>query len=157
MSLLNDKLKLLEARHRRFRERVGRLPVYYGWAKLNKVQKREALTVIFLNDRPGPRINKDGQDGVTRFIDPVYMRWQTKEEMMGAEQLNRMYSVYSIFMDDTKIRGSLDAALHFNFQSDKNHVSIKEREKIRELLRNKYLTDHPKYKEPNRQLYLFEE
>lgn len=157
MSMLDDKLKQLEAKHGQFRERVGRLPVYYGWAKLNKIQKREALTVIFLNDHPGPRIDKDGEDGVTKFIVPVYKRWQTKEEMQNAEQVNRMYSVYSIFMDDKKIKGSLDAALRFNFESDKNHVPVKEREKIRELLRNKYLADHPKYREPCRQLYLFEE
>ena len=157
MSLLNDKLKRLEAKHGRFRERVGRLPVYYGWAKLNKIQKREALTVIFLNDHPGPRIDKDGEDGVTKFISPVYKRWQTEEEMQDAVQANRMYTVYSIFMDDKKIKGSLDAALHFNFEADKNHVPVKEREKKRELLRNKYLADHPQYKEPCRQLYLFEE
>ncbi len=157
MSLLNDKLKLLEAKHRRFGERVGRLPVYYGWAKLNKIQKREALTVIFLNDHPGPRIDKDGEDGVTKLIVPVYKRWQTEEEMQDAEQVNRMYTVYSIFMDDTKIRGSLDAALHRNFEADKNHVPVKEREKIRGLLRYKYLAGHPKYREPSRQLYLFDD
>ena len=156
MSLLQDKLKLLEAKHGRFRERVGRLPVYYGWAKLNKIQKREALTVIFLNDLPGPRISKDGEYGVTRFIVPVYKRWQTEDEMKDAEQVNRMYTVYSIFMDDNKIKGSLEAALDYNFESDKNNVPKKEREKIREMLRNKYLVDHPKYQEPCRQLYLFD-
>ncbi|MBQ8969195.1 MAG: hypothetical protein IJ064_05645 [Bacteroidaceae bacterium] len=156
MSLLQDKLKLLEAKHRQFKERVGRLPVYYGWAKLNKIQKREALTVIFLNDHPGPRIDKDGEDGVSRFITPVYKRWQTDEEMQDAEQANRMYSVYSIFMDDRKINGSLDVALRLNFQSDKNHVSVKEREKIRDLLRDKYLVEHPDYREPCRQLDLFD-
>lgn len=156
MSLLKDKLKLLEAKYGRFRERVGRLPVYYGWSKLNKIQKREALTVIFLNDLPGPRYNKDGLHGVTRFITPVYMRWQTEDEMKDAVQVNRMYTVYSIFMDDDKIKGSLEAALDYNFESDKNNVPKKEREKIREMLRNKYLVDHPKYKEPGRQLYLFD-
>lgn len=157
MSLLQERLNRLEVTHRQFKERVGRLPVYYGWAKLNKIQKREALTVIFLNDHPGPRIDKDGEDGVTKFIVPVYKRWQTDEEMKDAEQSNRMYSVYSIFMDDRKIKGSLDAALHFNYQSDKNHVPVKEREKIRELLRNKYLVEHPHYREPCRQLDLFDE
>ena len=44
--------------------RVKLLPVYYGWAKINKIAKREALTVIFLNDTTGPRIGKDGYDGV---------------------------------------------------------------------------------------------
>lgn len=157
MSLLQERLKRLEATHGRFRERVGRLPVYYGWAKLNKIQKREALTVIFLNDSPGPRIGKDGEDGVTKFIVPVYKRWQTEEEMQDAEQVNRMYTVYSIFMDDSKIKGSLARALHFNSESDKNNVSKEVRLEIAKRLSAAYYAKHPDYKEPIRQLYLFEE
>ena len=68
MSLITDKLKLLEAKQGPKPQGPMRLRVYYGWAKLNKVVKREALTVIFLNDDPGPRYNKDGYDGVSRYI-----------------------------------------------------------------------------------------
>lgn len=56
------------------------LPVYYGWAKLNKIAKREALTVIFLNDFAGPRIGRDGYNGVTRYIDVCAWRYQTDAE-----------------------------------------------------------------------------
>lgn len=123
------------------------LPVYYGWAKINKIAKREALTVIFLNDTTGPRIGKDGYDGVTRFIEVCHMRYQTEAELADAKAANRVYTVYSIFMDDKHINGSLEAALHTNFEADKNHVSEKERRKIRDKLRVHFISKHPDYKE----------
>lgn len=124
------------------------LPVYYGWAKLNKIAKREALAVFFLNDKTGPRVGRDGYDGVTRFIEICYTRFQTAKELKDAEFATRIYSVYNIFMDDKKIKGSLEAALQANFEADKNHVSDKERRTIMEKLRAGYLRKHPDYKEP---------
>ena len=156
MSILIDKLKRLEAEHGKPRLRAKSLPVYYGWAKINKIQKREALTVIFLNDIPGPRQTKDGYNGVTRWIEPVYMRWQTEDEMSDADHVNRMYTSCSIYMDEKRICGSLDAALEINFEADKNHVSESERKKIQEKLRTSYIASHPTYREPKaRQLSLF--
>ena len=155
MRYLQDTLKRLDATHRRKVTRE-RLPVYYGWAKQNKIQKREALTVIFLNDIPGPRQTKDGYNGVTRWIEPVYMRWQTEAEMLDADHVNRMYTSFSIYMDDKRIGGSLDAAREINFEADKNHVSENERKKILEKLRTSYIASHPTYREPKaRQLSLF--
>lgn len=124
------------------------LPVYYGWAKLNKIAKREALTVIFLNDFTSPRTNKDGYDGVTRYIDVCAWRYQTDAEREDAKLCNRIYTVYSIFMDDKHIRGSLDAALHVNFVADKNNVSEKDRKEIMEKLKTHYIATHRGYKEP---------
>ena len=124
------------------------LPVYYGWAKLNKIAKREALTVIFLNDFTSPRTNKDGYDGVTRYIDVCAMRYQTDAEREDAKLCNRIYTVYSIFMDDKHIRGSLDAALHANFLADKNNVSEKDRKEIMEKLKTHYIATHRGYREP---------
>lgn len=126
------------------------LPVYYGWVKINKVTKREALTVIFLNDLTGPRIGKDGYDGVSRFIEICHMRYQTKAELSDARFANRVYSVYSIFMDDKHINGSLEAALRTNFDADKNHVSENERRKIMEKLKVHYMNKHKNYQEPRR-------
>ena len=105
-----------------------RLRVYYGWAKLNKVVKREALTVIFLNDDPGPRYNKDGYNGVSRYINVAYSRVQTSEEESDRVHVNRMYSVYSIFMDDKYVQGSLERALQVNYDSDQYNVSRVDRD-----------------------------
>ena len=124
------------------------LPVYYGRAKLNKIAKREALTVIFLNGYAGPRIGKDGHDGVTRFIEICAMRYQTEDEVKDAEFSNRIYSVYNIFMDDKAIKGSLDAALRANYEADSKNVSEKERKSIREKLKSVFMKNHPDYREP---------
>ena len=126
------------------------LPVYYGWAKINKIAKREAITVIFLNDNVGQRVGKDGYDGVSRFIEVCHMRYQTKAEMTDAKFANRVYSVYSIFMDDKHIKGSLEAALRTNFNADKNNVSENERRKIMEKLKVKYMNKHKNYQEPTK-------
>lgn len=124
------------------------LPVYYGWAKLNKVMKREALTIIFLNDKTSPRVGRDGCDGVSRFIEICYKRYQTEAEMKDVRFTNRSYSVYSIFMDDKVINGSLEKALRVNYDADKNNVSENERKKIMDKLRNHYISTHSIYEEP---------
>lgn len=153
--MLQERLKLIEAKYgKRATPVMKHLPVYYGWAKINRIQKREALTVIFLNDTTGPRIGKDDNDGVTRFMVPVYRRWQTEEEASDALFHNRVYTVYSIFMDDKKVNGSLEAALEANFEADRNHVKESERNIIRQMLRNKYLAEHPDYKEPKKPIQL---
>ena len=126
------------------------LPVYYGWAKINKIAKREAITVIFLNDNVGPRVGKDGYEGVSRFIEICYVRYQTETELTDVSFANRVYSVYSIFMDDKHINGSLEAALRTNFEADKNHVSENERRKIMEKLKVHYMSKHRNYQEPTK-------
>ena len=125
-----------------------RFHVYYGWEKMNKIAKREALMVIFLNDQTGPRIGKDGTDGVSRFMHICYKRFQTEAEQKDSHNCNRIYTVYRIFMDDKHINGSLEAALRTNFDADKNHVSENERRKIMEKLKVHYMSKHPNYKEP---------
>jgi len=129
--------------------RPKRLRVYYGWRKLGKSIKKESLTVIFLNDRPGPRFDKDGYDGVTRWMHVVYSRWQTDEEMSDAELFCHMYAVHEIMLDDKEIQGSLELALQANYNADRNNVSVEERELIRNKLREAYLASHPGYHEPH--------
>ena len=146
---LNDRLKRLEFKYGKKPPATSkRLKVYYGWRKLSKTIKRESLTVIFLNDTTGPRIGKDDNDGVTRFINIAHCRWQTEDEMRDAKCFNRIYSVYEIFMDDKHIQGSLELALQINYNSDRNHVSEDERKLIRDKLRESYMNVHPDYKEP---------
>lgn len=111
------------------------LRVFYGWTKINKVRKSEAISVIFENA-------KQNEDRTMRFInkmqDTVYIRKQTKAEAADAASINRMFTEYSIRLDDKKIGGDLEKALETNFESDKNHVSMEERIVIREELRKTY-------------------
>lgn len=123
--------------------------VYYGFAKLNNVIHREALTVMYINERiTPPRINKDGMDGVTRFMNVFYTRKQTAGEMEDAKVCNRIYTVFEIFLDDPKVKGSLNRALDFNNEADANNVSKAERERIRTALHDGWMKLHPKYIEP---------
>ncbi len=155
MTPLENTLKRLDAEHGKKRTSNREpLKVYYGWAKLNAIQKREALTVIFLNDETPPRINKDGMDGVTKYMTPVYSRYQTIGEMKDAKSSNRLYTVYSIFMDDKRIAGSLENALRENYNSDVKNVNPDENMKIYKALHDAYMHAHPDYKEPQCQLEL---
>lgn len=128
------------------------MKVYYGWARMNNAQKRESLAVIFLNSDMPPRLNKDGKDGVTRYLDVCYVRNQTSKEEEDAKHQNRVYSVYNIFMDDKRICGSLFKALQVNSEADKNNVSQAERKRIYEALKAFYLKNHKGYNEPGYQL-----
>lgn len=131
----------------------AKLKVFYGWAKMNKIRKRQALSVIFEND-------KQDEERTRRFVsrmqDTVYERLQTDAEKQDAEGSNRMFTEYSTFMDHPRIKGSLNAILESNFNADKNHVSVQIRNEIRECLRASFMKVNRSYKEPVRQLEIFE-
>ena len=69
----------------------------------------------------------------------------------------RLFTEYSVFMDDRHIRGSLEAALRANSDADRYNVPQAERDRIAGALRSWYLQEHRDYKEPVRQLDLFED
>ena len=127
---------------------MNNLYVYYGWSKVNKIAKREALSVIFINENTGPRIGKDGQDGVTRFMHVCFRRKQTDGEAAEGARQNRIYTRYDIYMDDKDINGSLKMALEENSRSDRNNVSEKVRKVIEKKLQEGYFLLHPEYREP---------
>ena len=157
-NILIDQLKRLEQKHETERRSAvtSRLKVYYGWAKLGKVRKRESISVVFENEAGVGSHHRMGKT-LTKLQETVFERFQTADEAMDAECVNRVFTEYAIFLDDPKIKGSLERALHFNSESDKNYVSQKVRMEIAEKLRAAYYRKHPDYKEPIRQLYLFEE
>lgn len=119
--------------------------VFYGWAKINKIRKKEAISVIFENDGGFEKNDKK----VKLYQNIVYTRFQTKDELKDAEQSNRTFTEYSIYLDDKQIKGSLKRALEVNFLADKNNVSEEVRKKIRSLLEKDFLLNHRGYKEPN--------
>lgn len=120
------------------------LRVFYGWAKINKIRKKEAISVIFENDGGFEKNEKK----VKLYQNTVYTRFQTKKEMEDAEMSNRTFSEYSIFLDDKQIKGSLKKALEVNFLADKKNVAKEVREEIRRLLEKDFLLNHRNYKEP---------
>lgn len=128
------------------------LRVFYGWSKVNKIRKKEAISVIFENDRQD---EERTLKTVGKFQNTVYTRKQTDEEKMDAKFSNRMFTEYSIFMDDKRIKGSLEMALQINRIADHNNVSKKVLDEIMIELRDAFLMTHRGYKEPERQLELF--
>lgn len=113
-------------------------------SKINKIRKKEAISVIFENDGGFEKNEKK----VKLYQNTVYTRFQTKKEMEDAEMSNRTFSEYSIFLDDKQIKGSLKKALEVNFLADKKNVAKEVREEIRRLLEKDFLLNHRNYKEP---------
>ena len=86
--------------------------------------------------------------------DTVFERYQTKDEEQDGRKQNRIFTEYSLFLDEKPINGSLERCLFINSEADKNHVSKAMREKIEEVLRKAFMLDNPGYKEPCSQLKL---
>ena len=125
---------------------MSNLRVWYGWAKLNKIRKREAISVIFENGKQ----SSERTDGFIRKMqNTVYVRYQTDEEAKDAKSKSRMFTEYNIFMDDKAIRNSLDFALWENSEADANNVSANARAVIEAKLRAAYMSAHRQYKEPD--------
>lgn len=132
---------------------MGKLKVYYGWARIGNVRKKRALSVMFENEMLGCRSER-GQRCLRTMQDTVFERYQTEEEMADGKCQNRIFTEYSLFLDEKPINGSLQRCLLINSESDKNHVSKAMREKIAEVLRKAFMFDNPGYKEPCSQLEL---
>ena len=132
---------------------MGRLKVYYGWARIGNVRKKRSLSVMFENEVQSCRSER-GQRCLKTIQDTVFERYQTEEEEMDARQQNRIFTEYCLFLDEKPIKGSLDKCLQINNEADKNHVSKVVRDKIEEALRKSFLLANPGYKEPNGQLTL---
>ena len=132
---------------------MGKLKVYYGWSRIGNVRKKRALSVMFENDAQGCRSDR-GQRCLRTIQDTVIERYQTDEEMADGKRQNRIFTEYSLFIDEKPINGSLERCLLINSESDKNHVFKAVREKIAEALRRAFMLANPGYKEPSSQLEL---
>lgn len=132
---------------------MEKLKVYYGWAKLGNVRKRRALSVMFENEKQGCRSDR-GQRCLRTIQDTVFERYQTEAEEKEGRKQNRIFTEYSLFLDEKPINGSLERCLQVNSEADKNHVSKTMRDKISEVLRTAFMQANPEYKEPTCQLSL---
>ena len=126
---------------------MGKLKVYYGWARLGNIRKKRALSVMFENEMQGCRSER-GQRCLRTIQDTVIERYQTDEEAKEGKQQNRIFTEYSLIFDEKPVNGSLERCLLMNSESDKNHVSKAMRERISEALRKAFLLTNPGYKEP---------
>lgn len=132
---------------------MEKLKVYYGWARIGNVRKKRALSVMFENDMQGCRSDR-GQRCLRTMQDTVIERYQTDEEAKEGKQQNRIFTEYSLFLDEKPMNGSLERCLLVNSEADRNNVSKAMRERISEALRKAFLLTNPGYKEPYSQLEL---
>ena len=130
------------------------LKVFYGWSKINKIQKREAIAIAFENSEGAGWENSRSGKSLRKTMTICYERYQTDEEMKDAEFHNRVFTVYNVFLDDKRIGGSLKKALADNSEKDKTHVSANEGKKISQSLEAAFIASHPHYQEPTRELEL---
>lgn len=132
---------------------MGKLKVYYGWARIGNVRKKRALSVMFENNMQGCRSER-GQRCLRTIQDTVIERYQTDEEMADGKRQNRIFTEYSLFFDEKPINGSLERCLLVNSDADKNNISKAIRDKISDALREAFMLANPGYKEPGSQLEL---
>lgn len=132
---------------------MGKLKVYYGWSRIGNVRKKRALSVMFENEIQGCRSER-GQRCLRTIQDIVFERYQNDEEMADGKRQNRIFTEYSLFLDEKPINGSLERCLLINSEADRNNVSKAMRDKISEDLRKAFMLAYPDYKEPNGQLTL---
>ena len=142
-------LKMLEIQHpKQETKKASRLKVYYGFSKINKIQKREAIQVTFENEQgAGSEGTRSGKT-LRKLMDIVTWRYQTEQEASDASSHNRVFTSYHIFLDDKRVNGSLKKALQVNSEADKNHLSEKERKEIADRLETSFIASHVGYKEP---------
>ncbi len=132
---------------------MGSLKVYYGWSRIGNVRKKRALSVMFENDAQGCRSDR-GQRCLRTIQNTVFERFQDKEEEKQGKLQNRIFTEYSLFLDEKPINGSLERCLLINSEADSNHVSRTVRNEIAEALRAAFMLANPGYKEPCGQLSL---
>lgn len=126
---------------------MGKLKVYYGWARIGNVRKKRALSVMFENEMFGCRSER-GQRCLRTIQDTVIERFQTDEEMADGKRQNRIFTEYSLFIDENPINGSLNKILQMNSEADKKHVSKEMRDRIAEALRKAFMQKNRRYREP---------
>lgn len=132
---------------------MSKLKVYYGWSRIGNVRKKRALSVMFENEIRGCRSDR-GQRCLRTIQDTVFERYQTEKEEEEGKHQNRIFTEYSLFLDEKPINGSLEKCLLINYEADRNHVTKAMRDRISDALRKAFLLANSGYKEPNNQLSL---
>lgn len=78
---------------------MGKLKVYYGWAKIGTIRKKRAISVIYENEWHGCRCDR-GQRILRAAQETVIERYQDEEEEKAAKDCTRIFTEYSLFFDE---------------------------------------------------------
>lgn len=96
--ITKNRLSALDAKYKR-KPANKRLRVFYGWCKVNKIRKKEAISVIFENDN---QREERTMTFINRMMNVIYVRDQTEGEKIGIEDAVGMFTEYSVFLDDKR-------------------------------------------------------
>ena len=118
--------------------KLSELNVYYGFARINKTRKKRAISVIFENCQ-GAR--NRGAWLLKRMQDTCFVRKQTEQEAEDGKYSNRIFTEYSLYIDE-QFNGDIESALQCNYEKDMNNVSESDRECIRKALREGFKRLH---------------
>ena len=115
---------------------MAKLRVFYGYTKLTKKAIREPELAIYFENS----YSYKNEDWIKRRMIILYIRNQTKKEMMdcGPGKTNRMFDKYGYKIDLKPFKGDIEKVLEYNYLADKNNISKKERDNIRDILRKNY-------------------
>ncbi len=117
-----------------------KLKVWYGVDRLNKVMKKPSVSIVFENSI---HLHEEIlEKKVRQRMDVAYMRYQTDEESLGAEDATRIFQTWTMEIYGKAYKGDIEYLLNQNSLADENNVSLEEREvikqKLRELLKKRY-------------------
>lgn len=111
---------------------LSNLKVYYGWAVLNKIRKKPALSVIFENEFS---FSDRKEITIKRLQTTCYVRTQTVAEAEDGKNQNRILTEYSTLLFDKDFKGDIEKLLENNYQADVNNVDEDKLHEIREALK----------------------
>lgn len=107
------------------------LRVFYGFTKLTpKVMLKPAIAIYYENSR-----STQNDQYINRRIHIVHVREQTSEEIGEGREFFKMWTKYE-YMINHDWGGNIEGILFDNLMAEENHVSLEERELIRNLLRD---------------------
>lgn len=118
--------------------------VYYGWAKVNKIRKKPAISILFSNEftYESDRIKRT----ISNLQTTIYTRLQTAGEIEDGKKENRVLTEFSLFLFDKHHNGDLEKLLENNYQADINNLDVFELETIRKALRDSFKSCYPEIK-----------
>lgn len=117
---------------------LSRYLVFYGFAKLTKKAVRKRSIIIQYANTTN--YNDRQKRYIEQKMNIVHQRYQTINECEDAQYSNRSWTKYEYFIDDKKWKGNLEAILENNFVAEENHVSLEERELIKQKLTKGFKT-----------------
>lgn len=107
--------------------------------------RKRQLVIFFENESAA-----NNMVWINRRMYVVHIRYQTRDEMKDAEDINRRFTRYGYFIDEKPFQGNIEKVLEMNMLADSKNVSKQELEEIKLKLRNAFYSLYPRKSESNK-------